>query len=68
MVLELRWVFKLIMYGYKPLITDARKASKQYTQNVRLHYVSTKPQCYILEDQDMNSHTVNLQVLHIFSV
>jgi hypothetical protein len=27
------------------------------------NYVSTKPRCYVLEDQDLNSHTVNLQVL-----
>ena len=30
------------------------------------NYTSTKPRCYILEDQDLNSHTVNLQVLTHF--
>jgi hypothetical protein len=28
--------FKLITYSYEPPVTDASKANKQYTQNVRL--------------------------------
>ena len=58
-----------IIYTWEVMIYDTKfhNMGDRFLQNAG-NYVSTKPQCCILEDQNVNSHTVNVQVLYIFSL
>jgi hypothetical protein len=74
-------VFKLITYGYEPPVTDAGKASKQYTKNVWLQHpyilwfinhqeIKKKPPCLkiyteYVTEQVNDMHVANISHFHM---
>jgi hypothetical protein len=70
--LNTRWAFKLTPYGYEPPVTDASKANRQYTENVRLQCdIWKKPYkqetSYDLISSNNDGHLVTSTPLHYTS-